>query len=91
MHKVAEDVDKNNRDATLRHFNEAIDRFDKAMAAFACADLGPENKEAVKSLDAGLNQLEKTIKALEKENYPEASEHYEMAREDLADAVEKLR
>ena len=91
IQKVAESVDESNRDAALRHFNSAISHFDNATVAFASADLGPENKEAVNSLDAGLTQLQSTVKALEREDYPEAAKHWVQAREDLVQAIEKLQ
>ena len=43
------------------------------------------------SLNAGLNKLEQTVKALEKDDYPNAAKYYEQAREDLIDAYAQLR
>ena len=67
-------------DVAERHFNKALNDFDKGIVYLAKANLPAEDQAAVDSMKKGLDALEKTVKELEKNDLDKAQEYYDEAQ-----------
>jgi len=71
----------------LKSFNKALDHIDDAIVYYAKAVTTPDQKEAVSYLEAGFNEMEKCVKALQDNDTATARKHY-IAAQSSFDAAE---
>jgi septum formation inhibitor-activating ATPase MinD len=62
--------------SALKSFNKALDHIDDAIVYYAKAVTTPDQKAAVSSLEGGLNEMEKCVKALQDNDTATAQKHY---------------
>ena len=78
--KVVNDLNEDKEKTAERHFNRALNDFDKGIVYFAKANLPAEDQAAVDSMKKGLDALKKTVKELEKSDLDKAQEYYDEAQ-----------
>jgi len=74
----------------LKSFNKALDHIDDAIVYYAKAVTTPDQKAAVSSLEDGLNEMEKCVKALQDNDTAKAQEHYLAAQSHFDTAENEL-
>ncbi len=79
LDKVNSKLDLGKQKSAEKHFENAIDDFEQAIAHLAQAELGKDQKGIVDDLTAGLDQLKKSAKYLENGNFKDAQKHYTSA------------
>lgn len=74
----------------VKAFNKALGYIDDAIVYYAKADTTPDQKAAVASLQSGLDEMEKCVKALEKDDDDTAEKHYTTAQGYFDSAADSL-
>jgi exonuclease VII small subunit len=88
--KVNSKLDLGKQKSAERHFENAIDDFEQAIAHLAQAELGKDQKGIVDDLTTALDKLKKAAKNLENGNLKDAQAHYAGAEEHLERAEAAL-
>ena len=76
LSKVNSKLDLGRQKSAERHFENAIDDFEQAIAHIGEAELGQNKKGIVDHLTAGLEKLKKAAKNLGNGNLEDAQAHY---------------
>ncbi len=78
--KVANNLDQDQMDSAKKHFNSALRDFDESFEYFAKASLPADDKPALDNLKKGFSELEKCVKALERNDLDQAQTDYDNAQ-----------
>ena len=78
--KVANNLDMDQMDSAKKHFNSALKDFDASFEYFAKAALPADDKPALDNLKKGFSELEKCVKALERNDLAQAQTDYDNAQ-----------
>jgi hypothetical protein len=78
--KVANNLDMDQMDSARKHFNSALSDFDASFEYFAKASLPADDKPALDNLKKGFSELEKCVKALERNDLNQAQTDYDNAQ-----------
>jgi tetratricopeptide (TPR) repeat protein len=90
LQKAANSFDADHSHVADHHLNEAMGDYKKAVDDLAKAVVPTGNDAALKSLNDGLDKIDKAVKELEKGNYDEANQLYLEGQADFASASELL-
>ena len=90
LRKVNSKLDLGKQKSAKRHFENAIDDFEQAIAHIAKAELGKNKEGIVDDLTAGLEKLKKAANNLENGNLEDAQKNYASAEKHFTRAEAAL-